>query len=78
MSQIFSSENVYLAYGILAFGALTFSLYIGVFMGKEFPMKFFRKLVPMREKFGHTMGTAIHFTFYVGLPLVTGLVILFS
>jgi len=62
----------------LVFGLLTLLLYGAMLAGQTFPLKLFKKLEPMREKFGHGAGTAIHFFFYVAVPLGVGVHILLN
>ncbi len=58
----------------LAFGAFSLVGYALLITGRE--VKWFRKLEPMRERFGQSGGTALHFTAYVIVPLVAGTIFL--
>lgn len=67
-----------LIFGILAmtFGVVSLVGYGFLLTGRE--VKWFGKLKPMQKFFGKNLGTAIHFTFYVILPLVAGAVFITS
>ena len=58
---------------MVAFSALSAYGYLRVYRGQSAP---FRKLEPMRKFWGHRVGTAMHFTGYVLVPLIAGMVFL--
>jgi len=68
-------ENLNSILGVLmvAFSVLSAYGYLRVYRGQSAP---FRKLEPMRKFWGHRAGTAIHFTGYVLVPFIAGLVFL--
>ena len=63
--------------GIVALGIGLFDLglYLRYRRGPELE-RWFRKLAPMRERFGMATGTTLHVAAYVVLPLVAGAVLL--
>ena len=61
----------------LAIGLLDLLLYLAWWVGLGWPGRIlFRKLEPMRERWGVRAGTVIHFGGYVLAPLVFGAVLL--
>ena len=61
--------NLQLVIGLLALGYGLFTLVARFAMPHS---NLFRKLEPMRQQFGHTAGTALHWLGYTVLPLVFG------
>ena len=68
--------NLIVGWFAVAIGSIHLLGYLMLLAGK--PVGWFGKLEPMREKWGQKAGTALHFTAYVLVPLVGGVIFLTS
>jgi hypothetical protein len=59
--------SVLVGVAMIAFGLTTLVL-------RQVKPEAFRKLQPMRERFGHVLGTTIHVVFYSLVPIGAGIV----
>lgn len=62
-----------MAIGALAFG---YGIFSGI-MRKKKP-SWFRKLEPMKRRYGEKAGSILHFFGYVVMPILIGLIFLFA